>query len=391
MDSLPLATAFAALALLVSIAFGAYWLGLSPVNQTPDATIPVMDGEVAYRVEEVTGGLEVPWGIAFTSPTRILVTERPGRIRIIENGVLDPEPLHTFTQVSSDGEEGLMSLTLHPEYASNRFVYTAFAYQGAAGMQVDVVRFKDLPTQAGEGDSISDITPIVSNIPAARFHAGAELAFGPDGKLYITTGDATDRELAQELDSLAGKILRVNDDGSIPSDNPFPDSPLWSYGHRNPQGIAWNSAGEMYETEHGPSGFDGPGGGDEINKIEKGGNYGWPLVSHEKAREGTISPLLVFTPAEAPASAMIYSGKLFPQFKDNLFFGALRGENLMRVTLNDGKATGFERLFHEEYGRIREVTEGPDGAIYFTTSNRDGRGDPAESDDRIFRIVPQEE
>lgn len=284
-----------------------------------------------------------------------------------------------------------MSITLHPQYADNRFIYASYAYMTERGMWVDVVRFKDLPAQAGEGGSISDITRIVSGIPAARFHAGSELAFGPDGKLYITTGDATERDLAQDLDSLAGKILRVNDDGSIPDDNPFPGSPIWSYGHRNPQGIAWNSAGEMYETEHGPSGFDGPGGGDEVNKIEKGGNYGWPLVSHDKTKEGTIAPLLVFTPAEAPASALIYSGKLFPQFKDNLFFGALRGENLMRVSLPGGAARGFQRLFHEEYGRIREVVEGPDGAIYFTTSNRDGRGDPAPEDDRVFRIIPAAE
>lgn len=386
MNSLPLATAFAVLALIITTAFGIYWLGYSPINQTPDVTIPPMDGEVAYRVEEVVRGLEVPWGIVFTSPTRMLVTERPGRIRVVENGTLREAPLHTFTEVSSSGEEGLMSLTLHPQYASNKWVYTAYAYEGADGMRVDVVRFKD------EGDSISDIIPIVRDIPAARFHAGCELAFGPDGKLYITTGDATDGELAQDLNSLAGKILRVNDDGSIPEGNPFPQSPIWSYGHRNPQGIAWNSKGEMYETEHGPSGFDGPGGGDEVNKIVMGGNYGWPLVSHEKTKEGTVSPLLVFTPAEAPSSAMIYSGKLFPQFKDNLFFGALRGENLMRVSLgSQSGAVGFERLFHEEYGRIREVIEGPDGAIYFATSNQDGRGSPAADDDRIFRIAVAEE
>ncbi len=246
-------------------------------------------------------------------------------------------------------------------------------------MFVKVVRFKD-------GDSISIITTILDGIPAAQFHAGSELAFGPDGKLYITTGDATERELAQDKDSLAGKILRLSDDGSIPNDNPF-GTAVWSYGHRNPQGISWNSKGELYETEHGPSGFDGPGGGDEVNKIEKGGNYGWPLVSHTKSLEGTISPLLVFTPAEAPASALIYSGKLFPQFKDNLFFGSLRGENLMRVTIENGNATGHERLFLEEYGRIREVTEGPDGAIYFSTSNKDGRGSSAANDDRIFRVV----
>jgi glucose/arabinose dehydrogenase len=381
MNSLSIAAVIASLVLLGSIAFGAFWLGFSPVNQTPDARIPPMDGEVAYTIEEVARGLEVPWGIVFTSPSRMLVTERPGRIRVIEDGKLLEKPLHTFPEVSTGGEEGLMSITLHPRYEENKYVYASYAFQTERGMWVEVVRFKD------DRDSVSDITRIITGIPAAQFHAGSELAFGPDGKLYITTGDATERDLAQDKDSLAGKILRLNDDGSIPSDNPF-GSAVWSYGHRNPQGISWNSKGELYETEHGPSGFDGPGGGDEVNKIEKGGNYGWPLVSHDKSLEGTISPLLVFTPAEAPASALVYSGKLFPQFKDNLFFGALRGENLMRVTLENGKATGFDRLFLEEYGRIREVTEGPDGAIYFSTSNRDGRGSPAASDDRIFRIIP---
>lgn len=383
MNSLPLATGCALFTLIAAAAFGAYWLGYSPINQTPDVTILPMSKEVHYQVEEVVRGLEVPWGIAFTSSERMLVTERPGRVRVIENDVLRGEPLHIFSEVSTGGEEGLMSIVLHPEYAQNRWVYASYAHQSSDGMWVRVVRFRD------KGEVIDDLTTILDRIPAARFHAGSELAFGPDGKLYITTGDATDRDLAQDIDSLAGKILRLNDDGTIPEDNPISGSPIWSYGHRNPQGIAWDSEGIMYETEHGPSGFDGPGGGDEVNKIEKGGNYGWPLVSHERSREGTMSPLLVFTPAEAPASAMVYSGKLFPQFKDNLFFGALRGENLMRVAIEDGAAQGFERLFLEEYGRIREVMEGPDGAIYFTTSNRDGRGSPEKEDDRIFRIVPQ--
>ncbi len=279
-----------------------------------------------------------------------------------------------------------MSLALHPLYASNKYVYAAYASTKDGPLQVKVVRFRD------EGDSISGITIIVDHIPAAQYHAGSRLKFGPDGKLYITTGDATDRAIAQDLDSLGGKILRVNDDGSIPSDNPFPNSPVWSYGHRNPQGIHWDSKGNMYETEHGPSTFDGPPGGDEVNRIRKGENYGWPLVSHENTGEGTVAPLLVFTPAEAPASALVYSGKLFPQFKDNLFFGALVGEGLMRVVFGNDpdEIARYEKLADVDLGRIRDVTEGPDGAIYFSTSNRDGRGSPAASDDRIFRIVPKE-
>lgn len=351
----------------------------------------VFDGSgetpVEIKVEEVARGLEVPWSIVFTSSDRMLVTERPGRIRVIEKRILREQPLHTFDEVVSNAEEGLMSLALHPRYASNRLVYASLAYPSERGIWVKIVRFRD------DGESVADMTTIVDGIPAAQYHAGSRLAFGPDGKLYITTGDATDKNIAQELDSLGGKILRVNDDGSVPDDNPFPNSSVWSYGHRNPQGISWNSKGSLYETEHGPSTFDGPPGGDEVNRIEKGGNYGWPLVSHEGTREGTVAPLLVFTPAEAPASALIYSGRLFPQFKDNLFFGALVGEGLMRVVFDTNKpdtVARYEKMAEVDLGRIRDVAEAPDGSIYFSTSNKDGRGSPAEGDDRIFRIVPAE-
>ncbi len=370
-----------------------YWLKLPPFYQNKTATIePMGEREVAYTVEEVVGGLEVPWGIVFTSDSRMLVSERPGRIRMVENGSagwrIAAKPLHIFPEVSTGGEEGLMSLALHPNYAQNKFVYASYAYERSGDMFVKIVRFTDA------GESAENITTIIDNIPAAQYHAGCELSFGPDGKLYITTGDAIDRDLAQDMDSLAGKILRINDDGSVPSDNPFSGSPIWSYGHRNPQGISWDGEGNLYSTEHGPSGFDGAGGGDEVNRIVKGGNYGWPLVSHEKTREGTIASIALYTPAEAPASALVYSGKVFPQFKNNLFFGALRGEGLWRVQFdpsNPDSVRGQEKLFDGEYGRIREVTEGRDGFIYFTTSNRDGRGSAARNDDRVFRIIPREE
>lgn len=353
------------------------------VHQMGEA--PAVSESVPYRIEEVVSGLEVPWSVVFTSPSRLLVSERPGRIRIVENGKLFEKPLHTFPEVVSQAEEGLMSLALHPQYAENKLVYAVYAYRSERGLWDRVIRFRD------DGNSISQMTTILDGIPAAQYHAGSRLAFGPDGKLYVTTGDATDKEIAQDLQSLGGKILRVSDDGTIPADNPFPDSPVWSYGHRNPQGIAWLGA-NMYETEHGPSTFDGPPGGDEVNRIVKGGNYGWPLVSHEEILPNAQSPLLVFTPAEAPASAMIYSGKLFPQFKDNLFFGALIGEGLVRIVLSDTDPDGvasYEKLSDVDFGRIRDVSESPEGFIYFTTSNRDGRGDPAASDDRIFRLVPE--
>jgi glucose/arabinose dehydrogenase len=305
---------------------------------------------------------------------------------MVEDGKLLPEPLHVFSEVSEEGEEGLLSLALDPEYSKNQFLYVVLAYPEGSVYFDKVMRFHD------DGRTLSDQKVLIDRIPAAKFHAGSRIAFGPDGRLYITTGDATEKNRAQDKNSLAGKILRIEKDGSIPTDNPFSGSPVWSLGHRNPQGIAWHpDNGRMYETEHGPSGFDGAGGGDEVNLIEKGGNYGWPIVSHDKTREGMITPLIQFTPAEAPASLLIYSGRQFPEWRGNLFFGALKGEGLMRLqteAIDPKRIQTYEKLKEVDFGRIRDVIEGPDGFIYFTTSNRDGRGTPAVDDDRIFRIRP---
>jgi glucose/arabinose dehydrogenase len=358
--------------------------GDGAADEPASGTAAAQENAGSYKVETVVTGLEVPWAIVFTSPTRMLVTERPGRLRVVENGRLQERPLESFSDVASSEEEGLMGLALHPEYAKNRLLYLAYAYQ-QRGTFDRVVRFKD------EGDRLTDRTTIIEGIPAAQYHAGCALAFGPDGKLYITTGDATERQLAQQKDSLAGKILRLNPDGSIPGDNPFSGSPIWSLGHRNPQGIDWHpTAGLLFSTEHGPSGFDGPGGGDEVNIIRKGENNGWPVVHHTESREGMVDPLLVYTPAVAPASAAFYAGDKLSDFRNDFFFGCLRGECLMRVVLDPKDPTRVvrdERLFRGEYGRIRAVTPGPDGALYFSTSNRDGRGSPTREDDRILRVV----
>jgi glucose/arabinose dehydrogenase len=345
---------------------------------------------VRFRVETVAANLEVPWAIAFAPDGRIFVTERPGRVRVIEQGRLRPEPVATIRDVESVAETGLMDLTLHPQFASNHYLYLAYAY-GGSGARVRVVRFRET---AG---ALAEPQIIIENIPAARYHAGTRARFGPDGKLYITTGDATERELAQRLDSLAGKTLRLNDDGGVPPDNPFVGRPnarpeIWSYGHRNAQGLAWQPGSDaQFQTEHGPSGFDGPGGGDEINIVERGRNYGWPVIHHTQTREGMVAPLLEYTPAVAPASALFYRGATFPQFRGDFFFGNLRGECLIRVKLDGRRVVDQERLLQGWYGRIREVAEGPDGAIYFSTSNRDGRGKPAANDDRILRLVPVKE
>jgi glucose/arabinose dehydrogenase len=342
---------------------------------------------VAFRVETIAANLEVPWAIAFAPDGRIFFTERPGRVRVIENGNLRPQAIMVIRDVEESGESGLMDLTLHPQFAGNHFLYLAYAYLGE-GQSVRVVRYRE------KDNTLIEPKIIIENIPAARFHAGTRIRFGPDGKLYITTGDATERQLAQQLSSLAGKTLRLNDDGSVPRDNPFVNQAnvrpeIWSYGHRNAQGIAWQPGTDLqFQTEHGPSGFDGPGGGDEVNIVERGKNYGWPVIHHTQTKTDLESPLLEYTPAVAPASAMFYTGSAFPQFSGNFFFGNLRGQTIIRVVLDSRRVVSQERLLEKQYGRIREVAEGADGSIYFSTSNRDGRGAPASNDDRILRLVP---
>ena len=341
----------------------------------------------SFKIEKVAGGLEVPWSIVWAPDGRMIFTERPGRVRVMEKGALNPKPLFVVPDVESSGETGLMSVALHPQFSSNHFIYLSYAYS-SGGTKVRVVRYREAP------EGFVDRKVIIEDLPAAQFHAGCRIRFGPDGKLYVTTGDATQRQLAQKLDSLAGKTLRLNDDGTVPPDNPFAGQPnarpeIWTLGHRNSQGMDWQPGSNlMFQTEHGPSGFDGPGGGDEVNIVEKGKNYGWPTIHHTQSAAGLESPLLEYTPACAPASGSFYRGSVFPQFKGNFFFGCLRGERLIRVVLDGRRVVSQEDLV-KNYGRIREVAEGPDGYLYFSTSNRDGRGKPAQDDDRILRLVPQ--
>jgi glucose/arabinose dehydrogenase len=353
-----------------------------PAAEAPASDAPEPSG---WEVQVVAEGLDVPWSLVFTADERILVAERTGAVREISAGLLNPQPLYVFNDIVRSGEAGLMGLALDPGYADNRFVYACYAQDGASGISNQVARLVDL-TDRLEMDAV-----ILKQIPSARNHAGCRLRFGPDGMLYITTGDALDTSTAQNPDSLAGKILRANPDGSVPDDNPFPESLVYSYGHRNPQGIDWQpGTGLLFSSEHGPSGFDGPGGGDEINIIQPGGNYGWPLVSHDDTLEGTIPPIIQFTPAEAPASLSFYSGDVLPMFDGDLFFGALRGEGLVRVSLDENdpaRVLAVEKIVND-VGRVREVVQGPDGLIYFTTSNRDGRGRVQPGDDKVLRIVP---
>jgi glucose/arabinose dehydrogenase len=344
-------------------------------------------GQVKFRVETVVGNLEVPWSIVWAPDGRMIFTERAGRIRVYQDGKLRSQPLFTVPDVAPSGEGGLMSIALHPQFAANHLLYLSYVYRGD-GQNVRVIRYRESET------GFTDRKVIVEGIPSAQNHAGCRLRFGPDGKLYVTTGDATRRELAQQLDSLDGKTLRLNDDGTIPSDNPFVATKdarpeIWSYGHRNSQGLDFQPGTNLlFETEHGPSGFDGPGGGDEVNIVEKGKNYGWPVIHHRQTGPGMEAPLLEYTPACAPGSGMFYRGEAFPEFRGNFFFGCLKGERIIRVILDGRRVVTQENLLEGKYGRIRDVAEGPDGYLYFSTSNQDGRGSPAADDDRIIRLVP---
>lgn len=354
-----------------------------PVSENQNGTDTAQTAEtVEYEVVRVIENLEIPWSIVFTSPERMLIAERTGAIRIVVDEQLQPSALYTFTDVAVGDEEGLMGLVADPQYSENQFLYACYAYSEAGNIQARVVRLLD------EGQTAQQDSVLIDAIPAARFHAGCELGFGPGGILYVSTGDGVEKEQAQNVDSLAGKFLRINPDGSIPSDNPFVGSPVYTLGHRNPQGFDWHPiTGELYATEHGPSIFDGPAGGDEINLIRAGENYGWPEVSHEASRPEFVSPLEVYTPAVAPASLIVYSGKLFPQFTNTILFAGLRGENIFGLTINeDGTRSSTFTLLDQSVGRVREIIESPSGEIYFTTSNTDGRGTPASYDDAVYKL-----
>jgi glucose/arabinose dehydrogenase len=341
---------------------------------------------VRFNVEVVATQLEVPWSLAFAKGD-LYFTERQGRLKVLRKNESVPRLVAKLPDVRPVGEGGLMGLAFHPSHSSNKFVYMSYTYTTRSNEVANkVVRFV-------LGDSsLSNPRIIIDGLPGASIHNGCRIRFGPDGKLYITTGEAGKRELAQMMNSNGGKILRVNDDGTIPKDNPFENSPIYSLGHRNGQGLDWHpQSGMLLESEHGPSGFDGPGGGDEINIIIGGKNYGWPIIHHQQKAEGMESPLLEFTPAVAPSGASFYSGKAIPEFASNFFVATLRGHHIIRVVLkakSQSEVFASERLLEDMFGRIRDITEGPDGYLYFSTSNRDGRGNPTSEDDRILRIVP---
>jgi len=357
-------------------------------------------------VEVIASNLIVPWAIALAPDGRIFITERPGRLRVVNaDGQLQVDPVITIDDVRAIGEGGLLGLDIDPDFASNGYLYVYYTY--GSPIRNKIVRL----IESGGSAVIDQI--LLENIPGSSVHDGGRLKFGPDLKLYATAGDATCNQ-AQDDYSLGGKLLRLNSDGSVPDDNPFPDreypaSLVLSKGHRNPQGIAWDSSGQLYETEHGPTGDCGYSGSsyDEVNIIFPGGNYGWPCCRGVVCRPncGTppfIDPIRYWRPASeggegtaAPAGAAFlnewfYFGTLGANFTPPpLYARHLHG---ILFDMPGGTEIIDERiLFFTLYGRIRDVvTEAPPGQyLYFTNSNRDGRIEPElidPADDRVFRV-----
>ncbi len=325
--------------------------------------------KVGKEIEIIAENLQIPWEVAFLPEGDLLVTERPGILkRIGKEG-----RIYTIEGVEHIGEGGLLGLTLHPRFAENRWIYLYLTTTSRDGLINRIERYR-----LG-GDQLSEKTIIINNIPGAANHDGGRIAFGPDGYLYITTGDAGNPNLAQDTNSLAGKILRLKDDGSIPSDNPFGNA-TYSYGHRNSQGLAWDDKGQLWATEHGRSGV--LSGFDELNFIEKGRNYGWPVIQGDETKTGMKIPVVQSGPDEiwAPAGAAFWNG--------SVFFGGLRGEALYEAKIVGELKVSLIAHFRQEFGRIRTVVLGPDGFLYLTTSNTDGRGVPKANDDKIIRINP---
>lgn len=335
-----------------------------------------------FTVETIAENLAVPWAVDFAPDGRIFFTERGGTIRIIEGGTI-AEPLVDLDVGYVEG--GLLGIALDPDFADNGHVYAYYTYGDFFSVHNKVVRFTE------EHGRLGDELVLIDGIPGGPIHDGGRIRFADDRTLYVTTGDAGDPGLAQNPDSLGGKILRINPDGTVPDDNPFEGSPVFSIGHRNPQGLDWDpQSGKLVISEHGPSGERGFAH-DEINVVEAGGNYGWPDIVGDETGDGLREPLLHSgTAVWAPSGAVFYDSDRIEAFAGKFLVATLAGSHLLAVEmdLSRGAVLGSERYLLGEYGRLRDVAVDGDGNVYVLTSNRDGRGIPAHNDDRILRISP---
>ena len=357
----------------------------APTSAQP-ADMQIVQGERgALRVNTLTAGLEFPWSLAFLPDGRMLVTERPGRLRVVgRDGVVDPRPVEGLPRVAVVGQGGLLDVALHPQFAANRWIYLSLASGDADGVGTEVVRGR-LVEQSGRL-VFEDVKSVFRMVPRSTRgqHFGSRLAFDAKGFLYITLGDRGEMQRAQRLDDHAGSVIRLHDDGRVPADNPFvkvagarPEK--FTLGNRNMQGAAIHPVtGELWTHEHGPQ------GGDEVNVMRAGRNYGWPIITYGvnygigtrigegTARAGMEQPLTRWTPSIAPSGMAFYAGSAFPAWRGNLLVGALRGQALHRLELDGEKVVHEERLL-PGVARIRDVRVGPDGLIYLLTDERAGR------------------
>ncbi len=327
------------------------------------------------KVETVADNLKIPWELVFAPDGRIFFTERDGNLWVIENESL--ELVATFP-TSRMSEGGLLGLALDPEFEKNNFLYLYQTYFDFELHHNKVVRY------TVNNNQLTDEQILIDKIPGALWHDGGRIKFGPDEKIYITTGDATNASLSQKIGSLAGKILRINADGTIPVDNPFESSAVFSYGHRNPQGIDWTENGILVSSEHGPSGEKGYAH-DEINVIEPGKNYGWPVIVGDSNNPEYTNPILHSGDITwAPSGLLYYDSNKIPELKGKFLVAALRGQHVMVLDLDleNNRVNSVEKIFQDEYGRIRDLVQSPDGDVFILTSNGDN--------DKILRVTSLE-
>ncbi len=382
--------AFRALARVSSVVVGLAWLAAPAAAQIATGPAPQRVADIyvtspaGVEITSFVTGLEAPWSLVFLPDGRAVVSERPGRLRLIVAGQLRAAPLATFDVVAR-GEGGLMGLAVHPQFPREPFLYAMLTARTAGGGINRVVRLR----LAGDAASIDRV--VVDAIPAGVNHNGGRIAFGPDGMLYVGTGEIFQRAFAQDHGNLGGKILRVAADGTVPPDNPTPGSPVYSLGHRNVQGLAWHpETRELFSSEHGPSGEGGLSAHDEVNVGRAGGNFGWPIVAGAPNRPGLIDPLAAWPDTTTPPGGIAF-------WRGDLMVATLRSQALLRISIaRDGttwRTTRIERWFVAQrgavgaFGRLRDAVVGPDGALYVLTTNRDGRGSPRPGDDRILRLV----
>ncbi len=348
--------------------------------------------DVAFDVAVLAKGLDHPWAVEPLPGGDLLVTEKPGRLRIVSAAGKVGQPIAGLPPVAAAGQGGLLDVALSPTFDSDRTIYWSYSEPRKGGNATSVARGVLAPDRR----SLGQVKVIFRAMPTydGDKHFGSRLAFGPDGMLYITLGERSDtpmRPQAQQLDSHMGKILRISPDGSVPKDNPFVGQSnarpeIWSRGHRNVQAAAFDSEGRLWEIEHGTN------GGDELNLVEKGKNYGWPVVAYGEeysgqpiagavtAREGTEQPVYYWDPVIAPSGAQFYTGDAFPAWKGNLFVGGMKDHKLVRLTLDNNRVTGEEHLLADRGQRVRDVRQGPDGALYVVTDEKNGQ---------LWRMAPR--